>query len=399
MVWAQKALAAVLTVLLVISLLGTAFSASTDLELGRQQKVENWLNQSDLYQHFLTNAITQAKKSAGSSEAQGSVTLSDSAVQQAASSAFSSQLFQTSLNTFLSSNYSWLEGHTPQPNFTIDLTGAKQSFADQIAQYVSAHISSLPVCSPQQLAEIGSSSNVDPLNITCRPPTLDVKAEANLVAQKVSDSQSFLSNPVITANNVNPNGGSTQQPYYQKFSKAPALYQAMVKMPWLYAAIALVSALAIVALLPGRRRGLRRVAVSLLAAGVILVLVPLAANSILNQLENKIFNRTNVGQLQQSLTNFLSLAEHQIAKINLYFGITYLVLAVLILMILALKKRRPNKPNGAPIPASDSSSIADRLRDTPHQPNPRPPEPLRPPQAEEPTAPPPPPKRPPRLIQ
>src|ERR1700757_3296402 len=109
MVWARKTLAALLTLVLFLSLIGTALSTSANSALAKPQKVEAWLNDSNLYQRFLDNAIQQAKKSAGSTEAQGSVTLSDSAVQQAASNAFTSAQFQHDLNTFLNTNYAWLE--------------------------------------------------------------------------------------------------------------------------------------------------------------------------------------------------------------------------------------------------------------------------------------------------
>lgn len=382
--------------MLLVCLLGTAFSTSSNMALSHPQKIETWLDQSNLYQHFVSNAIDQAKKSAGSSEDQGSVTLSDSAVQQAADSAFTTQIFQQSLNTFLNSNYAWLEGKTAQPNFTIDLTSAKQNFAAQIGQYVQEHISSLPVCTTQQLVEIGSAANIDPLNITCRPPTLDAQAEATLVTQKVENSGGFLSNPVITANNINPKGSSSQ-PYYQKFSEAPKLYRLAVKLPWIYAAVALISALGVLFLAPRKRWGLRRVGITLAVAGAVLIISVLLSNTALHQAEKRIFNQSSVGQLQQSLTNFLSQLEHQLVKVDLWFGIGYLGLAAIIFILLASTRRRKHRPETPvkPIPPGDSESLASRLSNTPREAPKSAPEPPRP----APTGPPPPPKRPTRLIQ
>jgi hypothetical protein len=396
MVWARKALASLLVLVLLASLLGTALSTSANSALVHQQKVETWLNQSNLYQRFLSNAITQAKTSAGSNQAQGSITLSDSAVQQAADSAFSIKLFQRSLNTFLNSNYAWLEGKSAQPNFTIDLTGAKQNFAAQIGQYVQEHITSLPVCSAQQLAEIGSASNIDPLKITCRPPTLDAQAEAALVTQRVNNSGGFLSNPVITANNINPNGGSSSQPYYQKFSRAPKFYQVAVKLPWIYAVLAVISALGVILLARRKRNGLRRVGGSLVTIGVILLIIKFLANRLFNHLEKHVFNQTSDGQLQQSLTHFLNQVEAQMSKIILWFGIGYIILAAIILILLVLTRRRHSKHKASkPIPPGDSDSIASRLSNTPRQAPKTAPQPPRP----APAGPPPRPKRPPRLIQ
>jgi hypothetical protein len=346
--WARKGLFHLLSLILFVSLVGTAVSTASNVAFSHPTKIETWLNQSNFYGHFVSNAIDQAKKSAGSTENQGSVTLSDTAVQQAAQSAFSNQLLQQSVKTFLDSNYAWLEGKTAQPSFAIDLTQAKQSFANQVGQYVQAHIAGLPVCTPQQLVELGNVSNVDPLNITCRPAQLSAQAEAALVTQRVQNSGNFLSNPVITANNINPNGGSSSQPYYQKYTQLPKLYQLAVKLPWIYAAVALLSTLAIFFLAARRRLGLRRIGIVLIEAGVVLVLLKFLADAALTQLEKRAFSNANIGQLQQSLTSFLHQAEGQWVKIELWFGIGYLLLAAIILIVIISTRNRRAKPGFTP---------------------------------------------------
>ncbi|HSX45592.1 MAG TPA: hypothetical protein VLG27_01140 [Candidatus Saccharimonadia bacterium] len=343
--WARRGFVGLLTALLFVTLLSTAFSTSSKIAFSHPDKIESWLNQSNFYGHFVSNAIDQAKKSANSTEEQGSVTLSDTAVQQAAQSAFSQQLLQKSVQTFLDSNYAWLEGKTARPTFTVDLTQAKQSFAQLVGQYVLAHINSLPVCTPQQEAELGNIQNVDPLNITCRPAQLSAQAEAQLVTQRIQTSDNFLSNPVITANNINPNGGAKSQPYYQKYADLPKAYKWGVRLPYIYAAAALLSMLGILLLMPGRRRGLRRIAIVLAEAGLVLVVVRFVLDEIFKQIERHAFNNANIGQLQQSLTSVLHLAKDQLVKIDFYFGIAYLILALVIFIVLvSTRNRQPRAP-------------------------------------------------------
>lgn len=379
--WVRKVLAGFLTLVLFAALLGTAFSTSGNLAFSHPDKIEAWLNQSDLYGHFVSNAIDQAKKSANSTENQGPVTLSDTAVQQAAQTAFSDQLLQNSVKTFLDANYAWLEGKTAQPSFTINLTQSKQNFAAQVGQYVQAHINSLPVCGAQQLAALGNVNSVDPLNITCRPPQLNAQAEAQLVTQRIQNSSGFLSNPVISANNINPKGASSSQPYYQKYSELPKLYQLGVKLPWIYAAAALLSALAIIFLAPRKRCGLRRIGINLAIAGVILVAFKFVADAVLKQVEKHIFNSSSVGQLQQALTDFLQRAEHQLVKTDMLFGLGYLLLALLILIIL-LSTRRNRGAKPVPKGRQEPLPVNGQPRSTPQTP----------------AGPPTPPKRP-RLVQ
>jgi hypothetical protein len=398
MLGARKFFAYLLTFVLFASLLAAALSTSAYIALSHPNKIETWLNQSNLYQHFVSETIAEAKKTAGSSEAQGSVTLSDAAVQQAANSAFTISLFQKSLNTFLDSNYAWLQGKSTQPSFTIDLTGAKQDFANQVGQYVQDHIASLPVCSAQQLAEIGSVNDIDPLNITCRPPTLDPKAEAALVTQKIENSSDFLANPVITANNINPKGGSSSNPYYQKYSNAPQVYQAAVKLPWAYGAVAVLCATGVIFLSARKRLGLRRVGYALAAAGIVLVIIRFVSGASLKNLEKHLFNNANIGQLQQALTSFLDRVEQQLVKVDLWFGIGFLLLALLIFLVLRFTRNRQPKPQSPAPPATpeDGGPLSERLRhDLPPAPGPTEPrpEPLGPP------PPPPAPKKKSRLVQ
>jgi predicted secreted protein len=397
MVWAKRFLLSFLSVVFVVTLIATAVSASANSALSKPNTIEAWLNQSDLYQNFINNATSQAIKAAGSSESSGSITLSDSAVQQAAYVAFTNKEFEEELNTFVGSNYSWLEGKSAQPNFTINLTNEKQTFAAQIGQYVQAHLNSLPVCTAAQLAELSSLSNIDPLNITCRPPTLNPSIEAGLVSQKVYDSTGFLSNPVISASDINYKGNeSGGQPYYKHFSTIPKAYKAVIKLPLIYAAIAVISGLGIIYIAPRRRNGLRIICGSFFLSAVVVLAIRLVSNSLYAKLEKHLFNETTKGQLQQSLTEFIGKIEARTNKIELYFIIVYAVLFVLtVVILLIVRNRKPKRsinPNHPPSAPNDRSTIASRLSNTPREAPRTAPTPLGPPPKRRV-------KRPPRLIQ
>jgi hypothetical protein len=394
MIWVRRSLFQVFSLLLFVSLLGAGISTGANIVFSHPNKIENWLNQSNLYGHFVSQSVTQAVKAAGSSVSQTSVTLSDSAVQQAARSAFTTSLYQQSTNTFLISNYVWLEGKTARPEFTINFTDAKQDFASQVGQFVETHIASLPVCTPQQLLVLSRSSGLDPLNVTCRPATLNAQTEAASVTQKIQSSGDFLNNTIITPNNINPNGLNNKEPYYKKYSEAPKLYTVAVKLPWVYYIVALLSAMIIIPLAKRKRSGLRRVGIVLVLSGIILIVADFFGKTILKRFENRIFNTSVDGQIQQALSSFLSKAEHQLAETYLAIGIAFLVLAIIIFIILRLTKNRRPKIKGIEPPPS-GNGIVNRFRSAPHnsakpQPRPAPPQPIpvtRPP------------RRKPRLIQ
>src|SRR6185312_16395026 len=166
----RKGLAYLLSLLLLATLLGTAVSVSVNYTLSKPQKAEKYLAQSKLYDHFVAYATDQAKKTEGdNSDLTGSVSLSDAAVQSAAKAAFPPELIQESVNTFLESNYDWLQGKTGSPDFRIYLSSQKQDFAQRVGEYVKMYTAGLPQCTPQQeLQEAG----MDPLAATCRPSVI-----------------------------------------------------------------------------------------------------------------------------------------------------------------------------------------------------------------------------------
>lgn len=374
MLWVRKGLVHLLSLLLFACLIGAAVATSININLSHPDKIKTWLNQSRVYDHFVAEAIAQAQKSAGNKPDNGPVSLSDSAVQQAAESAFSQQLLHQSVNTVLDSNYAWLQGKTATPNFTVDLRSAKHSFAEQVGAYVRTHLAGLPVCTPAQLSQI-DVPNIDPLTVVCRPDALSPEAEGNQVTQSIENGD-FLSNPLITSSSINPNAAAASKPYYTKLSFAPELYRSGVKLPWALGLVAMVLALSIIVVAPFRRKGWHRVGSMLAGAGVLLIIGKFIADFALRKVESKAFNNADVGQLQQSLAAFARHVESAIVKIDLYFGLLYVVLAAAVFISLYRTRNA-----GAPAVASGvaAQKVAESVAGKPNPAkSPKSPKPLKP---------------------
>lgn len=361
----------VCALILFISLLALAFSTSSNIAFTHPKKIETWLNESNLYGAFVENAIDQAERTAGTDQS-GGISLSDAAVKHAAEAAFSADVLQKNVNVFIDSNYAWLEGKTATPNFTIDLTEAKESFAQRVGDYVKTYLSGLPVCSDAQLAQLNPQTT-DPLTLQCRPAVLDPATEGAAVTQQITSSTQFLSTPVITANNINPNGSvqDNGQPYYKRFSSLPQMYQASLWFPWIAALITLLSAIGVLFLAARKRVGMKILAIVLAAAGFIMVLLKLASDQVFRQAENHIFNVSTVGELQKALTSFFHLAENQLVKVDMWFGIGYWVVALILLAALLLSRPRKMRPILARLGAK-SPTASQPEPETPGQPSPAP---------------------------
>jgi lysophospholipase L1-like esterase len=347
---------AVFSLVLFVSLLALAFSASSNIAFTHPGKLEKWLNDSNLYGAFVENAIDQAEQTAGTDQS-GGISLSDSAVKRAAESSFSSAALQKDVNTFLDSNYAWLNGKTSKPSFSVDLSGAKQNFAQKVGDYVKTYLSTRPACTPAQAAQINPQT-ADPLTLNCLPPGVDPATVSAQVTEQIANSTEFLSDPVVTADNVNPNGsiGTPQQPYYQKFSSLPSAYQKATKIPWVAGALVIISLLAVIFIASRKRKGVKVITVVLALAGLVMVSTKFVSDQAFHSLEKHAFNASTVGELQKALTVFLRHAEDQLVKVNLWFGIGYLLLALVLLVVLVITRQRglriPKRLQSA-VPAAD----------------------------------------------
>ncbi len=376
----RKLLLVLLGVVLFGSLLGMAVSTSTKLTIYDQEKVEKWLSESKVYDHFVTNAVKQGQAAVGSvSESDDVTSLSDTAVQDSAKIAFSQELVQKSINTVIDSNYAWLRGDISTPEFNINLTDAKQSFAEQVGAYVTANMASLPVCTNAQLAQL---QNVDPLSATCRPANVSPKAAGEQVTQQILDSDELLSNPVLTAQTINPDPASQSDPYYEKFSQLPKVYQFGEKLPYIFAGLSLLSAIVFILLYKPRKRGIKWTAIILTISGILLVSTKFTSDVAFKQFENRIFNSASDGEVQKSLTSFVGQVQSASTTIQMYFGIAFLVLAIILFIVSRNRKEvGPTEPNLPPIPADTpqpKTKAAPKVRTT-KSPTPKKPATKRPP--------------------
>jgi hypothetical protein len=336
-----------LTVFLFAFLILAAWSAALTITFSKPAKLETWLSQSKLYDHFVATAIEQSQKSTQKNPNSNSSTgldINDPAVQQAAKAAITPDVLQKSVNTFLDANYAWLEGKTAKPEFSIDLTAVKSALAANMGAYAQKRAIGLPKC----VNLVQAAQQTDYLTATCLPPGVTPAAVSQAVEQQIADSQDFLANPVITAETFNQTTQSqqssqaSQQPYYQQLSSLPAAYRLSTKIPLLMTILAVLCAVGVVLLAASRRKGLRRVASLLLSTGVIILLLIFISSAVLHRVESKVFTNDNVGQLQQSLVDFAHRAQSALANIDLWFGVSFIVIGAAI--YIALQYTKPGVP-------------------------------------------------------
>ncbi|HSW37664.1 MAG TPA: hypothetical protein VLG37_04835 [Candidatus Saccharimonadales bacterium] len=340
MLFIRKSLYHFLAGLLFLFLVGTAWTTALSLTFAKPAKLESWLSESKLYDHFMDNVIAQSQKSGESQGGQngGSLNLKDPGVQQAAKAAFSPQVLQGSVNNFLDANYAWLEGKTPTPDFRVDLSGAKANLASNVGAYVQSRLSGLPKCTTTV-----SADNFDPLSATCLPRGVTPTSAAQQSAAQIAGGQDFLKNPVITPQTLSQTDkNQSSQPYYQKLSWLPRAYRLATGLPYILGLLSALAALGVIFIALTRRRGTRKVATALLSSGGTILLLVLVSRVALGIVDKRVFINSNVAQLQAPLVNFADRAQWSVAKLDLWFGGVFIVLAVA--LYLALHYSKPKLP-------------------------------------------------------
>ncbi len=315
----RKMLVVFLAGLLPIFLLVLAIDVGILRTAGSSAPVKKVLADSGIYDSVVPAALDQAKNSAGDSG--GGISLSSPAIKTAAENTITPAYLQQNTEKVLDSVYAWLDGKTATPDFSIDVSSIKATFAAEAGKAAVAQATSLPKCTTIQ-----SISSFDPFNATCLPAGVTPAQAGAIVQNDIASGQGFLKDPVITADNVKYNG-HTQSAFSDQFKDAPKAYQNVKKSPIVLAILSLLAIAGIVFLSASRRKGLRRVGIILVIIGVILLAFAWGLNYGVNQkalprlnLDNKVL-QDKVTTLTKDLTQNLDKTYYVLGGIYAALGI------------------------------------------------------------------------------
>lgn len=350
----RKFLTGFFSVILYVTLIAAATAATITLVFSQPDSLETMLVQSKLYDNFVNNALEQANKSNDNQNNGGGIDTTDPEVQAAANEAFAPAVIEKNVNTVIEANYAWLQGKTAKPVFVVDLSEAKQTFATEVGKAVTKHLASLPVCTAAQLSTL-NYDQADPLKITCRPASVSPVAEGAKVTAKLASSDGFMDKTTFTADSLGQEGS---EPYYKKAAFAPQIYRYATYSPYALGALAIILSLIIVFVAPRRRNGVRAVSIVLLISGLVLVGTYFATAVAYTKYHTKLFSNSDVGPIQQSLTDFLHHLQVRVSQEYLCIGIGLLVLAAIgfIALIATRNRRKPSQTSHHQTASHDNQS-------------------------------------------
>lgn len=299
---------------------------------GSPGPIKHILAGSGIYSSIVPSNLDQAKQITADSR---QVSLTDPLVRSAAESTFSPQFVQTTSENVIDSIYRWLNGQTPLPDFKIDLTAKKATFADKVAAGVQQKAASLPRCTSAL-----TSASFDAFNATCLPPGVSPPQVADTVRSDILNGQGFLNDPLITADSIKSND-SNKSIFVDQLKNAPNVFQAIKATSVIFGLLAVLALLAIIFLSRPRLKGLRHAGFILIGIGIFLVLFALAVNS---AVKNKALPKINTDNkvLQADLRQLTNDSVQKVDNTVLAFGGGYIVLGALGISGFYFSHRRRN---------------------------------------------------------
>ncbi len=286
---------------------------------GSSAPIKKILSDSGIYSSVVSGLLDQAKTSGG--DQGGGISLTDPSVKQSAENIFTPQFLQQNTEKILDSVFVWLNGKTVMPDFQIDLSGIKSQFAVEIGKLAEQQAASLPACTTTP------SGSFDAFTATCLPRNLTAAQAGTLAQNDINSGQGFLKDPIITASSVKVSG-SNQSIFVDQLTNMPKVYQKVKATPVILGILSLLTALGVVFLSASRTKGLRRVGITLLAIGILLLILAWGLNWGVNQkalpeldMDNKV--------LQEKVRTLVSDITSTVDKTYWIFGGVYAGLGVL----------------------------------------------------------------------
>ena len=320
-------------------------------DLGSSAKIKSWLRQADLYTIVVNNLSAQISNGISQVNFQVKPNISTTEVNQSLQTVISQQFFYQTVGSVVDSNYSWLNGQTPKPDFLIDLSSVKNNIVYSLVNSPSA----VSVCNQLVLYRLSTVS-------ACQNNFMTLLNSNSVISNYQTINQDNLSSYL--------NNNLSSKPYYESYSSLPTHFQTVMKMP-VYLLITILAILVISIILLGFGfRLIKFIFKSLLTATLVLLLVRLLINPIFSSLQKMsiITNNSNSDLLIKLLNYLFTDFKNGLNNFLLYYLIVFIGITALIIIMKIARKNKKNKPpkNPETKPISPSQNFI-KLNERPSQ--------------------------------
>jgi hypothetical protein len=298
------------------------------------QPLKQALRTSNVYEASVQSSIPQAENT--------SLPVTDPGIQKAYETAFPPNFAQDSSERAIDSIYNWAHGKSASPDFSVDLAPVKQNFADNTAQYVEQKLAALPLCvgyiAPPTAAE-------EILNLTCRPRGVSLEQIGQMVRQEILATKLLSDTDTIDTSSFKDANG---QPLSDQLSFIPTVHQYFLISLYVVPILILLTISAIIFWSISKRAGIKRVAWILVVIGLTNVVFSIVEVWLLHAGASILAPGSTSPALQDKLLAALEILATQLRDWWLGFGVGYIVLSMIILIVLAFVKPKQKLTMGQP---------------------------------------------------
>jgi hypothetical protein len=298
------------------------------------QPIKQALETSGIYSVAVDDTIAQQETATSLSSA-------DPLVQQALKQALPPSFLQGASSQAIDSVYTWIQGKTASPDFTIDLTQVKNNFADNLAASVKQKLDALPQCT----GYIAPAASVnDALSLSCMPRGVSSATIAADARQEAVDSGLFAGGNSINASSFKDGQG---KPITDSLKIAPQVYHYYYIALYLLPLLIVLCIVAIIYWSATKRAGIKRVAWLFITTGAGIMIIAAVEVWLLHTGISLLSSTTSgVATIQGKLLVVLETLVTDMRTWWFVAGAAYFVVGIILLIILKFKPARPTLPMG-----------------------------------------------------
>lgn len=335
------ALSAFILLAALVGLAWTHIIASTTLN---RDVVKSWVKDSGFYNKATDLIIESTEKEAGEAGENAEIPINDPEIQAIARESFSPEFLESSLEEVLDGVYSWLEGDTEKPEYSIDISGPKEKLIAGLSNYAESRASTLPSCTA---ADMPTTDEVNALTATCLPPGVTPQMAGSELRQQLENSDEFFKDTQFTGEDLSfgPDGQEEDASISpEETEKAQSAFRFASSAPLIFGGIALITALAVVFLSANRLSGIKRAGGVFVSAGVTVGIGYLIFKTINRMIDDRVQDMAGDSSVAQEIGgNFAQAVYQDASNLLLWYTIGYIVFGVAVLLAAHFYKRGEGK--------------------------------------------------------
>lgn len=307
-----------------------------NVTVGNQVFIKLTLSESGIYHVATNNAREQLINNADFN------TTNNQIILNATSQAIKTETVQNFIESGVTQTYSWLEGKTETPQFSIDTDKVKNDFANAVASGLTERTKTLPTCS----ARIKPTTN-DIFTVNCIPPGTNISSEIEKIRQQIlaTNDQQLVSQAPIDSRHITITRDGQSLPYYQNLKQLPIYFQLLKQAMLSVVGIFLLTVLLVILLKRPSIKTLLTLSILFMVYGTLCIISSYFVTYFFDKLFESSIKPISTTDLKDSMSYILNTIINSVHNTLLKTGVVFIIICVVCLVIYLLTNRKQYQKN------------------------------------------------------